>query len=164
MYVRPLSCIMRLTSRDVVQGAAEWVLDKCTRSLNADGVVVPMSVEQRADFNAIVTEMANKGLRTLCLSYTDFPAKGNPADFLDVPYDENLIATCIVGIKVRPLFCHTPAHSPLSGGERAGWLAVLHHHSRLAFHRASSHNRTVHPLSAMVARVIAPFGPTYQAS
>ncbi len=66
-----------------------------------DGSVVPLGAEQRAELNEVVTQMANRGLRTLCLSYTDFPAEGNPPDFLEKSYDENLVAICIVGIKVR---------------------------------------------------------------
>lgn len=91
-----------------MQGAAEWVLEKCTASLNSEGAIVPLSGEQRQDLIEIVTQMAERGLRTLCLSYTDFPAEGNPADFLEVSYDENLVAMSILGIKV--LF--TPADLP----------------------------------------------------
>ena len=92
-----------LTRLQLLQGAAEWVLEKCTASLNSDGAVVPLAGEQRQDLIEIVTQMAERGLRTLCLSYTDFPAEGNPADFLEVSHDENLVAMCILGIKVHTL-------------------------------------------------------------
>ena len=84
-----------------MQGAAEWVLEKCSHSMGPDGAVVPMAREHRVQLLQIVSQMANRGLRTLCLSHTDFASTGNPADFLERPYDENLVATCIVGIKVR---------------------------------------------------------------
>ena len=84
-----------------MQGAAEWVLEKCTRTLNADGVVAALQPEHRTELTSAIANLASRGLRTLCLSYTDFPADGNPDDFLEKPYDENLIATCIVGIKVE---------------------------------------------------------------
>lgn len=48
--------------------------------------------------------MASRGLRTLCLSYTDFPetSPGRPEDFFETSHDEDLTMLCIVGIKVRP--------------------------------------------------------------
>lgn len=47
--------------------------------------------------------MASRGLRTLCLTYTDFPASapGRPEDFFETSHDEDLVVNCIVGIKVR---------------------------------------------------------------
>lgn len=47
-------------------------------------------------------QMASRGLRTLCLTYTDFPATapGRPEDFFETSHDEDLIVNCIVGIKV----------------------------------------------------------------
>lgn len=48
-----------------------------------------------------VTEMAQLGLRTLCLSYRDFPATADPqSGSFDSPPEEDLTACCIVGIKV----------------------------------------------------------------
>jgi hypothetical protein len=46
--------------------------------------------------------MASRGLRTLCLTYTDFPASapGRPEDFFETSHDEDLVVNCIVGIKV----------------------------------------------------------------
>lgn len=46
--------------------------------------------------------MASRGLRTLALSYVDFPEHdaSRADDFFDTPSDENLTAMCIVGIKV----------------------------------------------------------------
>jgi len=62
-----------------------------------------MSEEKRTELYAIVTEMAQQGLRTLCLAYRDFPETANAQeDSFDVPPEEQLTACCIVGIKVLP--------------------------------------------------------------
>ena len=47
-------------------------------------------------------QMASRGLRTLCLTYTDFPASapGRAEDFFETSHDEDLVVNCIVGIKV----------------------------------------------------------------
>ncbi len=94
-----------LLIRDAVwcrQGAAEWVLQKCTHFLNTDGLAEEMTEEQRAALDGVVTDMASRGLRTLCLAYTDLPLidDSRPPDFFEAPHVESLIATCIVGIKV----------------------------------------------------------------
>ena len=85
------------------QGAAEWVLQKCTHFLNTDGLAEEITEEQRAALDGIVTDMASRGLRTLCLAYTDLPLvdESRSPDFFESPHVEALIATCIVGIKVR---------------------------------------------------------------
>jgi Ca2+-transporting ATPase len=85
-----------------VQGAAEWVLQKCTHCLNSEGLVDEMTEEQRNVLTETITDMASRGLRTLCLAYTDLPFEDDsrPADFFDSPHEESLVATCIVGIKV----------------------------------------------------------------
>ena len=48
--------------------------------------------------------MASRGLRTLCLAYTDFPASdpSRPEDFFGESHDDDLTLLCIVGIKVWP--------------------------------------------------------------
>ncbi len=63
-----------------------------------------MTDAARTDFLGKVTNMAQEGLRTLCLSYRDFPetAEAQSAGF-DAPPEEDLTACCIVGIKVLPL-------------------------------------------------------------
>lgn len=83
------------------KGAAEIVLARCTRMLNSAGEPVPLSNEQRHVMEETITEMASRGLRTLCLSFVDYPKHdpSRPADFFDTPSDENLTAMCIVGIK-----------------------------------------------------------------
>jgi Ca2+-transporting ATPase len=83
------------------KGAAEYVLKVCTRVLDTNGVAVPLGADQRAELEATITQMASRGLRTLCLSYTDFPASapGRPEDFFETSHDEDLTMLCIVGIK-----------------------------------------------------------------
>lgn len=83
------------------KGAAELVLQRATRVLNTDGVAVPLGPDQRAELEATITQMASRGLRTLCITYTDFPATavGRPEDFFETSHDDELIVNCIVGIK-----------------------------------------------------------------
>ena len=84
-----------------MQGAAEIVLSNCTGFLDANGQRQAMTEALRAEFFGKVTAMAQEGLRTLCLSYRDFPstADAQSAGF-DTPPEEDLTACCIVGIKV----------------------------------------------------------------
>ena len=86
-----------------MQGAAEIVLAQCERYVGPDGQPQPLGEAKRAELYEIVTQMAQQGLRTLCLSYRDFPAAENAqAESFDVPPEEQLTACCIVGIKVPP--------------------------------------------------------------
>ena len=85
-----------------VQGASEIVLDRCVSYFNENGTVVDLSDSKKAEILEYVTEMAGKGLRTIGLAYTDFPAEdpSRPATFFDNAPDNNLILMAIVGIKV----------------------------------------------------------------
>ena len=77
------------------KGAAEMVLEQCVQYIDASGRVADMSTNKRNELWDIITSMADKGLRTLCLAYRDFEG--------EVPEespDQDLIACCIVGIKV----------------------------------------------------------------
>jgi len=60
--------------------------------------------------------MASRGLRCICLAYTDYPAQDSsrPADFFSEAdrVDTNLIAMAIVGIK-DPVRWDCRAKSPL---------------------------------------------------
>ena len=79
------------------KGAAEMVLDQCVKYIDASGKTENMSTNKRNELQGVITSMADKGLRTLCLAYKDFEG--------EVPEespDEDLIACCIVGIKVWP--------------------------------------------------------------
>lgn len=83
------------------KGAADWLLQRSVASLGPDGRPVPMGKREREALLKIVNEMAARGLRTLCLTYRDFPATdpSRPADFFKTPHEEGLTAYCIVGIK-----------------------------------------------------------------
>ena len=89
------------------QGAAEIVLRRCTAAYNESGVVVPLDADARAALEAVVTDMASTGLRTLCMTVRDLDeawldavqqAGLSPA--LEEPPDEQLTLCCILGIKV----------------------------------------------------------------
>jgi len=54
------------------KGAAEWVLKRCTHVLDGQGQVAPMSSEVSDELSNTVTEMAKRGLRCICLTYTDY--------------------------------------------------------------------------------------------
>jgi hypothetical protein len=75
---------------------------RCTRFVGPDGAVHWLTDAMRSDLLATVTEMASRGLRTLCLAYTDFPATdaSRAPDFFEAPPDDDLVAAAIVGIKV----------------------------------------------------------------
>lgn len=77
------------------KGAAELVLERCSACVDADGRVAKLSANKRDELGGVIRGMADKGLRTICLAYRDFEG--------EVPEespDEDLIACCIVGIKV----------------------------------------------------------------
>ncbi|PNH11294.1 putative calcium-transporting ATPase 5, plasma membrane-type [Tetrabaena socialis] len=84
------------------KGAAEWVLKRCTSMYDGERVV-EMSDADRAKLYEVVTEMAKRGLRCICLTYTDYPLvdDSRPADFFEDSdnLDRNLVCMAIVGIK-----------------------------------------------------------------
>ncbi len=53
-----------------VQGASEVVLSQCVAMVDSNGRLVQMSEQLQAELNMVITEMASRGLRTLCLAYT----------------------------------------------------------------------------------------------
>ena len=77
------------------KGAAEMVLERCVKYIDSSGGIANMSTNKLKELQGVITSMADKGLRTLCLAYRDFEG--------EVPEespDEELTACCIVGIKV----------------------------------------------------------------
>ena len=77
------------------KGAAEMVLEQCVKYIDASGRIANMSTNKRNELQGVITGMADKGLRTLCLAYREFEG--------EVPEespDKDLTACCIVGIKV----------------------------------------------------------------
>eukprot|EP00873_Tetraselmis_striata_P037774 jgi/Tetstr1/458038/TSEL_044546.t1 len=81
------------------KGAAEIVLQRCVSYMDTAGKEAPLSAQLRDKLlNDVVTEMAARGLRTLCLARADFPA-GEAADtFAEAP-ERDLTLLAIVGIK-----------------------------------------------------------------
>ncbi|KAI8477413.1 MAG: hypothetical protein J3K34DRAFT_453016 [Monoraphidium minutum] len=85
------------------KGAAEWVLQKCVAMVDGTGGVKPMTDAVREELMQVVVTMASRGLRCICMTYTDYPekdAKRAPDFFEDAAeVDSNLVAQAIVGIK-----------------------------------------------------------------
>jgi Ca2+-transporting ATPase len=86
------------------KGAAEWVLRRCNRVVNPEGAVVPLSEAERERLiSEVVVGMASRGLRCICLTYTDYPENDpkRAADFFEDAdrVDRDLVAMAIVGIK-----------------------------------------------------------------
>ena len=82
------------------QGAAEIVLRSCTKAISADGGTVCLDSTMRSELEQTTTDMAARGLRTLCITYRDFPSSaGLPADSFETPPDSELICCAITGIK-----------------------------------------------------------------
>eukprot|EP00197_Chlamydomonas_leiostraca_P002921 CAMPEP_0202857402 /NCGR_PEP_ID=MMETSP1391-20130828/353_1 /ASSEMBLY_ACC=CAM_ASM_000867 /TAXON_ID=1034604 /ORGANISM="Chlamydomonas leiostraca, Strain SAG 11-49" /LENGTH=1154 /DNA_ID=CAMNT_0049536193 /DNA_START=185 /DNA_END=3649 /DNA_ORIENTATION=- len=80
------------------KGAAEWVLAKCSAVVSAGGAQVPMTEPARQQLYDIVTQMASRGLRCICLAYRDLPGDVVPGDDPE-PLVESLVCYAIVGIK-----------------------------------------------------------------
>ena len=54
------------------KGAAEWVLKRCTHALDGHGGTVAIDAALSEQLASTVTEMAKRGLRCICLTYTDY--------------------------------------------------------------------------------------------
>ncbi|KAL3147298.1 hypothetical protein ABBQ32_002786 [Trebouxia sp. C0010 RCD-2024] len=82
-----------------VKGAPEYVLTSCESALGPEGTQT-LTEESRQELVKTVTEMASRGLRTLCLAYADVSAdKVEPLDKLEGPPQLALTACCMLGIK-----------------------------------------------------------------
>lgn len=98
--------IVTLLAR-AMQGAAEMVLDRCTRYIETDGSTVQLNDEKKKELEDMISSMADKGLRTLCLSYRDYQAHSDNELPEESP-DVDLTACCVVGIKVCGVFVRMP--------------------------------------------------------
>ncbi|GFR47750.1 hypothetical protein Agub_g9515 [Astrephomene gubernaculifera] len=103
------SVLIRLSDRLRLynKGAAEWVLARCTK-LQTESGAVEMTPLVRESLLGVVTAMAKRGLRCICLAHADFPLEdpNRAADFFESSdnVDANLTCVGLVGIKdpVRP--------------------------------------------------------------
>ena len=78
------------------QGAAEWVLKRCVATLTADGRQEPLSDARREELLGVVTAMAKRGLRCICLTYRDYAEGVDAAQYEDPnAVDQGLIAVAI---------------------------------------------------------------------
>uniref|UniRef100_A0A1D2A822 Calcium-transporting ATPase n=2 Tax=Auxenochlorella protothecoides TaxID=3075 RepID=A0A1D2A822_AUXPR len=83
------------------KGAAEIVVGRCTRYAGAGGAVEDLGEGLRQELLQLVTSMASRGLRTLCLAMRDMdmPEGGARKDSFEEPPETDLTLLCIVGIK-----------------------------------------------------------------
>lgn len=107
------------TVRLYCKGATEWMIKDCTGYLDQSGNTQPLTSEKINSLNAHVLDMANKALRTLCLTHKDFGSiKELPADWQDNPPDDkDLVMDCIVGI-IDPL--RSDVKEAVATAQRAG--------------------------------------------
>lgn len=92
------------------------VIQMCTQYFDDQGRLQEMTDQRKSELLQTIEEMASRGLRTLAMTYTDFPinafffqddvpagVESNPQgrSLVESP-DENLILMGIVGIKVSP--------------------------------------------------------------
>jgi Ca2+-transporting ATPase len=85
------------------KGASEIILALCTSYINKDGKVSSMSNELRKELETVIEDMANQGLRTICMAYRPVNESPDLWDDQDA-METNLICIGLVGIKdpVRP--------------------------------------------------------------
>ena len=85
------------------KGASEIVVRLCDKVMRPDGTVEPLAESELKEAESAIVAMAKRGLRTLCIAYSDLPY---PADQLtdDAPPEESLTLLGVVGIKdpIRP--------------------------------------------------------------
>ncbi|KAF9407184.1 hypothetical protein BGZ94_002802, partial [Podila epigama] len=87
-----------------VKGASEIVLGSCTHYVDSEGEVRPLDNEARAKFDQIISQYADKALRTIALSYREVTAKEfKKFNDEDAP-NSKLICLGVVGIQdpLRP--------------------------------------------------------------
>jgi len=89
-------------SRLHVKGASEIVVKLCSRVMAADGKVGPLTSEKLKDAEQAIEHFARRGLRTLCIAYTDTATSATKLG--DEPPERDLILLAITGIKdpIRP--------------------------------------------------------------
>ncbi|XP_057702186.1 plasma membrane calcium-transporting ATPase 1-like isoform X3 [Corythoichthys intestinalis] len=88
------------------KGASEIILRKCSRILDADGLLRVFKPKDRDEMvRKVIEPMACDGLRTICLAFRDFPADvGEPNWDVENEIVNDLTCIAVVGIEdpVRP--------------------------------------------------------------
>ncbi|EFC36876.1 predicted protein [Naegleria gruberi] len=100
------------------KGASEIVLKLCSYHMASDGSLRKMDSEKEAEMMKCIEDMANQGLRTICLAYRDvnpeveFSSRADEENYLEnidpVTLEQDLVCIGIVGIK-DPLRPEVPA-------------------------------------------------------
>jgi Ca2+-transporting ATPase len=101
-----LSSALGLDSSDImereficVKGASEIVLRSCTRFLNKDGKIVPLSAEGMSKYLNLISSYAEGALRTICCAIKPIPLGESGVESNgDIKDDENLVLVMIFGI------------------------------------------------------------------
>ena len=78
------------------------MLARCVAVLGEGAVEQLMSADTRSALEAVITDMAASGLRTICLAqrrFTGVRSSYKPG-FFDEPPEDELTLCCIIGIKV----------------------------------------------------------------
>ncbi|XWS65752.1 hypothetical protein CRYUN_Cryun05aG0140300 [Craigia yunnanensis] len=103
---KKMSVLVSLSSggghRAFCKGASEIVLKSCSKIINVDGKVEPLSEEQKKCITDVINGFASEALRTLCLAFKDVKDTSN-VDSNSIPED-NYTLIAVIGIKdpVRP--------------------------------------------------------------
>ena len=105
------SCQLTLLVRHI-NGPENNIAVECIlsgiRHANGERMSCSNADEGRKQLLEVVTEMASRGLRTLCLAYADVSANtlGPLAKLDGAPPPLPLTVCCMLGIKVSPTFTH----------------------------------------------------------
>ncbi|KAM9758850.1 plasma membrane calcium-transporting ATPase 1-like isoform 2-T5 [Menidia menidia] len=101
------------------KGASEIVLRKCSHILDAQGYARPFEPKDRDEMvRKVIEPMACEGLRTICVSYRDFPAEAGEPNWDD---ENNILTdlTCIAVVGIEdPVRDEVPA--AIAKCQRAG--------------------------------------------
>lgn len=94
------------TCRLYSKGAAEVILSRASKYIDADGNILELTSRKRDELNGIITQMAESALRTICVSHRDFGFDELPKDLdaLAEAPDQELVVNAIFGIQdpLRP--------------------------------------------------------------
>jgi len=101
-----MSTMVKIESQNIyriyTKGASEIVLGLCSHYIADDGSLVHIDQSVRRELSAQIDDMAQKGLRTICIAFADHPNYDEA--WADHPPEFDLVCIALVGIKdpVRP--------------------------------------------------------------